>query len=285
MFTKSLNIIALLLNLFMLFPSTFVQAQGQGHLPTKLKCFDEKHPPPSIAGGLDLIVTESATTIVNPHPEKKEWNDPLTEYDFEWQASLPGEIAEVNPEIRSWISVSWKGWWEVGCFVESFDEKEVLITVQYLGFSSGAWFLQEQSGRAILKMGKELLKHEQGHFDIVELGRRRWQNWAEHAHRKLIKMADQKQFKPSIVKFAPNDQASISKKAREMIEELANQKDLRNVLHELARYKWIDTGWTEGVTELYEYQTNYGAIVKEQKRWEKWIWEMFAQDSVLIENK
>ena len=277
--------ILLLINFCLLLPSTVVQAQEPGHQPTKLNCFDEKHPPPSIAGGLEVVVTSSATTIVNPHPEKKGWNKALTEYDFEWQASLPGEIAQINPDIHSWISVFWNGWWEVGCFVEPFGEKEVLVTVQYLGFSSGAWFLQEQSGRAVLEMSEKLLKHEQGHFDILELGRRRWQNRAERADQKLIKMADQKQLKPSFVDFAPKDQASISKKTREMIEQLANQKDLRNVLRQLARFKWIDTGWTEGVTELYEHQTNYGADRRAQERWEKGIWEMLGGEKVHFENK
>ncbi len=276
MFTIILNTIALLLNLFILLPLAVAQTQEPGHQPPALKCFDEKYPPPSIAGGLDLIITDSATAIVNPHPEKKGWNIELTENDFKWRDSIPDEIVQVKPDILSWISVSWKGWWEVGCSVEPISEKEVLVTVHYFGFSSGAWFLQDQSGRVVAEMGEELLRHEQGHFDIVELGRRRWQDRADSADQKLIEMAEQKQFKPLLSDFAPNDQASISKKTRRMIEQLANQEGLRDFLRELARYKWIDTGWAEGVTDIYETETNYGTNKRAQERWGIGIWEMLG---------
>jgi hypothetical protein len=127
-------------------------------------------------------------------------------------------------------------------------------------------------------MSEDHLRHEQGHFDIVELGRRRWQNNADGADQELIEMAALGQFRLSLVDFALRDQVSVSKKARQLIERLANQENLRNVLHRLARLELIDTGWAEGVTELYDLQTRYGMVRSAQKRWEKGIGEMFGPE-------
>lgn len=272
--SKIQNLTILLINLCFLFPSTVMLAQGPAQRPTELKCFDEEHLPPTIVGDLNLVIVASDTTPVNPYPEKKWWSDSLTQGDFQRRYDLPEEIAQVNPDILTWTTVSWEGWWQVGCSVEPFDDEKVLVTVHYFGFGSGAWFLRERSGRIVNEMSDELLRHEQGHFDIVEVGRRRWQNRAEQADQELMAMAAQGQFRLSLVGFALRDQASISEKAREMIEQLAHQEKLRKILRRLARFKLIDTGWAEGLTEIYELQTNYGVLSPAQKRWENWLAEM-----------
>lgn len=169
-------VISLLINLCLLFSAAVVQGQEPERGSKELKCFDEEHLPPTMAGGLQVMVTESATNTVNPHPDKKGCSDALTPGDFERRERLPNEIAQINPDIRTWTSILWEGWWEAVCSVEPFDEKDVLVTVHYFGFGSGTWFLRERSGRIVDEMGEDLLRHEQGHVDIVELGRRRWQN-------------------------------------------------------------------------------------------------------------
>lgn len=275
MYRILLNLIILLTNLCFLLPSAVVQTRETEHTPTEQECFDEEHPPPTIAGGLDVIVTDSTLNAANLHPERKAWGDDLTQDDFERRHSLPEEVAQIDPDIIAWTSCFWEGWWEVGCLVEPFDEKKVLVIVHYFGLRSATWFWRERSGRVVDEMADDLLPHEQGHFDLVELGRRRWQNRAEHAHQELIDLAAQRLLRLRLVDFSPKDKAAISKKAREMIDRLANQEELRNILRRLARFKLIDTGWAEGVTELYDRQTEYGSDRKAQELWENEIDKMF----------
>lgn len=272
MYTILRNLIIVLINLC-LFLAT---AEGQARRDlTSLRCFDERHPPPTIAGGMSVEVMASPAGAANRHPEKKAWPENLTHEDFEKRNKLPNEIVQDNPGVTIWTTSFWEGWWEVGCAVEPSDEKKVVLTVHYNGFESATWFWRERSGRIVDEINQGLFPHEQGHFDIVELGRRRWQNRAEEADQALIELAAQGQFNLRLVDFSSPDQTSISKKARELIERLASQLGLKNILHRFARFKLIDAGWAEGVTEVYELQTKYGADSQEQERWNNEIDNMF----------
>lgn len=268
----------LLINIYCLLPLDFLEAQSQEQKQIVLRCFDEKNPPPTIAGGFNVIVNTSDTTTVNLHPDKKMWGQALDVGDFEKRVRLPKDILEIDLDIRVWTSSFWEGWLQVACSVEPFDKKEVSVTVLCYGFSSSTWFLREQSGRIVDAMDVNILQHEQGHFDIVELGRRRWQRRAEIAEQELIELAADKQCKLSLVDSAPRDQDTISKKAREMIAQLANQKHFVKTLSRLARFKLLDSGWVEGLTELYDHQTKYGAHRRAQKQWMDAIVEMFEDE-------
>jgi len=276
MYRINRNLTILLINLCFLLLSIIAHAQELEHGQNELNCFDEDHPPPTIAGGLNIVFVDSAAATVNPHPEKKRWFDGLSQDDFIGRICLPNEIAQINPDIQSWTSILFEGWWKVGCFIKPINKKKVLITVHYFGFGSGTWFLEEQSGRIVNEMSKDLVQHEQGHFNIVELGRQRWQMRARRMNQKLLNIADKKQIKLWLADSVTNDQSSISKKASELIEQLANQNQIREILHELERSKLIDTGWAEGFSELYDLQTNYGKVSHAQKRWNNMIRDMLS---------
>ncbi len=197
--------------------------------------------------------------------------------DFEVQERLPAEIALANPKVTIWTTGIWESWWEVECSALAVSKTKALITVKYSGLHSATWFWKERSGRVIDEVS-ELLQHEQGHFDIVELGRRRWQTRADLANQALIELATQGELNLQLSESVSRDQAAMSEIGRELVERLADQGKFESVISELGRSKWIDAGWAEGITELYDIQTDFGTKDRAQQDWTKRIREMLGEE-------
>lgn len=205
----------------------------------------------------------------NPFPAANGWKawGALAWEDFQG----PVDEKERKKGHRAGTVATFDAWWEYS-FSESpvklrdgSDSGFIDITIKFERFASATAFQTKHSWKDLEGLSDEqkakLLAHEQGHFDLAEVFRRRWQSAADAAAAKLT--AEQKQRTKRANER--NREKAKEQLERELFEALKKELQELEKLHKQL-LKELDAA-----QKLYDSYTGHGTDDGKQAEWNTWI--------------
>lgn len=205
----------------------------------------------------------------DPFPADKGWkpHGALTWDDF---AGTVDE-GERKKGLRAGAVATFDAWWEYSfseCPVKLRDGGDsgfVDITIKFERFASASAFSKKLSWKDLAGLSAEqqaaLLAHEQGHFDLAEVFRRRWQTQADAVAAKLT--AEQK------TKTERANERNRDLAMRVLRQQLFDA--LKKELQDLEKLRKQLLKELEAAQKAYDAYTGHGSNGARQAEWAAWI--------------